>query len=129
MNKLVLKPRLSEKSYGQSQTLRTYVFLVPMDANKQTVAQAIEEQFKVTVTNVNILRVGGKNKRTFMNRRGKFVSGSRSDIKKAYITLKEGDSLPVFAAEEEAEKQQEKAQQAADKAMEKQAKKDKKEKK
>ena len=37
-----------------------------------------------------------------MNRRGKFVRGKRSDVKKAFVSLKEGDSIPVFAAAEEA---------------------------
>lgn len=126
MKDVILRPRLSEKAYGQSQELRTYAFLVPLTVNKQTVAKAVEEQFEVTVTKVNISRSEGKNKRTFMNRRGKFVRGTRSDSKKAYVTLKEGDSLPVFAAEEEAEKEQEKAQAAADKALAKKAKKEKK---
>ena len=118
-NNLDLKPRLSEKSYAQSQVLRTYVFDVPAEANRQTVAAAVTEQFEVEVIKVNIANAKGKNKRTFINRRGKFVRGTRSDVKKAYVTLKEGDKLPIFAQEEEEEA---KAAKAEEKAAKKAAK-------
>ncbi len=134
MSKLhVLKPRLSEKAYGMSQVGSTYVFAVPGDANKLSVASAVADQFEVTVTKVNIMNVKGKAKRTFMNRRGKFVNGVRSDTKKAYVTIKSGQNIPIFAAEEEAEAKQEKTaetlKKAVTKASEKAEKKAKKEKK
>ncbi len=116
---LFLKPRLSEKSYGLSQLTNTYVFDVPKTANKLTVADAVKAQYDVTVTTVKISNIKGKTKRTFISRRGKYVKGTRSDIKKAYVTLKEGDKLPIFAAEEEAEA---KEQKAAEKAAKKAAK-------
>ena len=116
---LILKPRLSEKSYGLSQVRNTYVFDVDSDANKHSVARAVIEQYDVTVTNVNIANIKGKAKRTFLNKRGKFVRGQRSDVKKAYVTLKDGDKLPIFAQEEEAEA---KAEKVAEKAAKKAAK-------
>jgi len=122
-NLTILKPRLSEKAYGQSQSGGVYVFEVPGDANKQTVAEAVATQFSVGVTNVNIMNVKGKDKRTYMNRRGKFVQGSRSDIKKAYVTLVKGESIPIFAAEEEAEAKAEKTAEKIEKVQEKVAKK------
>ncbi len=114
-----LKPRLSEKSYGLSQVRNTYVFDVPTNANKLSVAASVAAQYEVTVIKVNIANIGGKDKRTFLNRRGKFVRGTRSDVKKAYVTLKEGDKLPIFASEEEADA---KAEKAAEKAAKKAAK-------
>jgi len=117
-----IKPRLSEKAYGLSQVRGTYVFEVPDTASKQSIAQAVAEQFEVTVTNVNTTTVKGKSKRTFINRRGKFVRGTRSDIKKAYVTLKSGDSIPIFAAEEEAEAKAEKAAEKAAKKAKKETK-------
>ncbi len=116
---LILKPRLSEKAYGLSQTSRTYVFDVLSSASKQSISSAVAKQFDVGVTNVNVANIKGKAKRTFVNRRGKYVRGTRSDVKKAYVTLKEGDSIPIFAAEEEAEA---KAQKAEEKAAKKSAK-------
>jgi len=123
MDKLMsLKPRLSEKSYGLSQVSNTYVFDVPFDANKLTVASAVSVQYKVTVEKVNMAVTKGKSKRTFISRHGKFVRGTRSDVKKAYVTLKEGDKLPIFAAEEEAEAKEQKAAEKVAKKAKKESK-------
>lgn len=97
---MILRPRVSEKSYAQSQLKNTYVFDVPVDANRVNVAAAVTVQYEVTVTDVNILNVKGKAKRT-VRKGGRAVAGRTSDFKKAYVTLKEGDSLPIFAALEE----------------------------
>lgn len=97
---MTLKPRLSEKAYNQSQSSNVYVFQVPEDANKLTVAQAVEAQFGVKVLTVNIMITKGKIKQSYRKRGGK-VAGSRNDVKKAYVTVKQGDSIPVFAAEED----------------------------
>ncbi len=97
---MTLKPRISEKAYAQSQAANVYVFVVPADANKLTVAQAIEVQFSVTVTAVNIANVKGKVKTSYRKRGGR-TAGNRIDIKKAYVTVKSGDVIPVFANEED----------------------------
>lgn len=100
MSKLVvLKPRISEKSYGLSQK-QVYVFQVPKSTNREAVAKAIAMQFDVTVTGVNITIAKGKAKRT-IKKGGRQVHGQRSDMKKAYVTLKDGDQIAVFAAEDE----------------------------
>jgi large subunit ribosomal protein L23 len=125
---MVLTPRMSEKAYGVSQILNTYVFDVPTDANKHSVARAVSRQFAVTVTNVNIANINGKIKRTY-RKRGRAVQGRQSDTKKAYVTLKQGDTLPLFAAVEESEAKSEKISELAEKAAEKRTKKDKKDKK
>lgn len=98
---LVLKPRLSEKTYAMSLASNTYVFEVAGDANKHSVARAVEAQFDVVVTGVNVVNVKGKAKRT-VRKGGRPIMGKRSDIKKAYVTLKEGQKLPIFDAVEEA---------------------------
>ena len=123
---ITVKPRLSEKSFAQSQN-GVYVFVVPSDANKHSVARAIEEQFDVKVTEVNILNLKGKSKRTVSQKGRRVATGTQSDTKKAYVKLAEGNSLPIFAAEEEAEAQQEKVQTQVDKAAAKQAEKEAKE--
>ena len=122
---IVLKPRLSEKAYGLSRLTRTYVFEIPGNVNKQTVAHAVEQQYEVEVTNVNVANFIGKAKRT-VRKGGRAVKGRESDYKKAYVTLAEGHSLPIFAVEEEAEA---KAAKADEKAAKKAVKADKKEKK
>lgn len=123
---MILKPRLSEKSFAQSQN-RVYVFAVPADANKHTVARAVESQFEVKVAEVNILNLKGKAKRTISQKGRRVATGTQSDVKKAYVTLAEGHNLPIFAAEEEAEAKQEKVQAQVDKATAKQAEKEAKE--
>lgn len=123
---LVLKPRLSEKAFAQSQTKNTYVFVVPGDATKHTVARAVAAQFEVTVTEVNIANVKGKAKRSISKGGRRVSKGSQNDIKKAYVTLKDGDSLPLFAAEEEAVQEAAKADEKAAKKAAKAAKKEKK---
>ncbi len=100
---MILKPRLSEKTYALSQT-GVFVFVVPKDANKHEVKLAVEKTYDVSVTNVRIVVQQGKTSRQYRNRR--FVNGERSDFKKAYVTLKEGDSIPIFAAVEEAESEE-----------------------
>ncbi len=107
-NQIVIRPRLSEKAYAQSEISRTYAVEVPSDANKLTVARAIAAQFNVTVEDVRILNVKGKAKRT-VRKGGRPVMGKRSDVKKAYVTLKEGDRLPFFAQPEDEKKADKKA--------------------
>lgn len=98
---MVLKPRISEKAYGLSEALNTYMFNVPVGASKLAVKLAIEQQYSVGVIKVNIANSKGKLKRT-VRRGGRSVNGRRSDTRKAYVTLKEGDNLPFFAPTEEA---------------------------
>jgi large subunit ribosomal protein L23 len=114
---LVLKPRLSEKTYALSEVRNTYTFEVPGDANKHSVARAVAAQFEVTVENVAMMVVKGKPKRT-VRKGGRPTAGRRSDYKKAYVTLKEGDKLPIFATDED-EKETKKAVKKAAKKEEK----------
>jgi large subunit ribosomal protein L23 len=93
---------MSEKSYALSQKAQTYVFEVPKGENKMTVKAAVEAQFGVTVLDVNMLNVKGKEKRT-VRKNGRSVKGTRSDVKKAYVVLKEGDSIAIFASVEDPE--------------------------
>lgn len=98
---LALNPRLSEKAYALSELHNTYIFDVAYEANRHSIARAVEAQYEVSVTAVRVASVPGKTGRTI--RRGRVVGQSkRSDIRKAYVTLKEGDKLPLFAAEQDA---------------------------
>jgi len=122
---LLLKPRLSEKTYALS-TNRVYVFDVPKDANKHEVARAVADQFEVKVVNVRMANVGGKTKRAISLSGKRLFQGSdgkQNDKRKAYVTLAEGNSLPFFAAVEEAEEKQEATQEKVAKALDKQAQK------
>ncbi len=121
---LSLQPRLSEKAYGLSQTQNVYVFDVPRNASRQSIAAAVKAQFDVTVVNVNVTNRKGKAKRivSITGKRNSNGNGSQSALKKAFVKLKKGDSLPFFAsiAEEEAKEKvaEEKAAKAAAKKTE-----------
>jgi large subunit ribosomal protein L23 len=122
---IVLIPRVSEKAYGLSTARRTYVFDVQGANNKHTVARAVESQYGVTVTSVNVTNLKGKAKRT-VRKGGRGTVGRTSDVKKAYVTLKDGDSLPIFSAIEEASAKEEKANEQFAKVVEKAAAKEEK---
>ncbi len=111
---IALRPRLSEKAFMLSETRRTYVVEVPASASRDLVAKAVAAQFNVTVEGVNIVNVKGKAKRT-IRKGGRPTNGKRSDIKKAYVTLKEGDKLPFFADPEEDKNDKKAAKKAKEK--------------
>ena len=114
---MAILPVVSEKLYAQSAD-GIYAFLVPRSANKHTVKFAVESQFKVKVSSVNVTNIKGKAKR-FISAGGRSVSrGSRNNVKKAYVSLAKGDHIPIFASAEETAK--------VEKAAEKAEKKDKK---
>lgn len=91
---MVLQPRISEQTYALSQD-NVYVFNVPTDANKTDIRSAVEKQFDVTVTKINTTIAKGKSKASARRNR-RPIYGNRKDIKKAYVTLKDGDKLTIF---------------------------------
>ena len=85
---VVLAPHITEKSTMLSET-NSVVFRVASGATKPEIKEAIEALFGVTVTGVNTLVTKGKTKRW----KGKPYQ--RSDVKKAIVTLAEGQSIDV----------------------------------
>ena len=96
-------PRVSEKAYAQSQK-NVYVFNVPLTANKQQIAAAIEAQFEVKVERIKTLVQSGKAVRFSRGKRAHPGKTTRKDAKKAYVTLAEGSSIQVFDQPAEEEK-------------------------
>ena len=84
----ILAPVITEKATLLSEQNKV-VFQVAADASKDEIAAAVEALFKVNVTKVNTLNVKGKTKRF----RG--IVGRRSDVKKAIVTLAEGQSIDI----------------------------------
>ncbi|MCI0479759.1 50S ribosomal protein L23 [Candidatus Uhrbacteria bacterium] len=68
----------------------TYVFDVPVDANKVEIRKAVEALYKVSVTSVRTIRGIGK-----ILRRGR-IGGRRAAWKKAVVTLKEGQTIDLY---------------------------------
>lgn len=123
MKNIVLIPRVSEKAYikSQAENIKTYVFEVPTSVNKHTIARAISVQYEVTVTAVRTTTLKGKTKQSY-RKGGRPQTGVRSDIKKAYVTLKSGDSLPLFADEAAEEAKQAKVAEKTAKKAKKESK-------
>jgi large subunit ribosomal protein L23 len=84
----ILAPVITEKATLLSEHNKV-VFRVALEATKEDIASAVEELFKVKVVKVNTLIQKGKTKR-FRGRPGR-----RSDIKKAVVTLEEGQSIDI----------------------------------
>ena len=84
----ILSPVITEKATMLSEHNKV-VFKVAHEATKDDISAAVEELFKVKVTKVNTLITKGKTK--FF--RG--IKGRRSDVKKAIVTLAEGQSIDI----------------------------------
>lgn len=123
---ITLVPHMSEKAYGLSEKRNVYVFIVPQDINRHQVADAVIDQYKVNVSRVRIAHIPGKTTSRAQKGGRKSTSGKRKDIRKAYVTLAEGNKLPIFAAVEAEEKAVAEAEEKAKVKAEKQSKKEKK---
>ena len=98
-----ITPRATEKAYALSTAKNVYVFNVPLTLNKNQIKEAIEKEFEVTVAGVRTVVQAGKVKRINKSRNPKrYVAGSttQKDIKKAYVTVKEGDKIAIFEGAE-----------------------------
>lgn len=87
---VIKKPHVTEKTSLAADSSNTVAVIVDKDANKIEIKQAVESLFKVKVADVRTVTVAGKVKRS-----GK-TYGKRSNWKKAYVTLQEGQSIDFF---------------------------------
>jgi len=85
---VIRKPVITEKATMASEN-NAVVFEVAIDANKPQIKEAVEALFNVKVKAVNTTVTKGKVKRF----RG--MLGKRRDVKKAYVTLEEGNTIDV----------------------------------
>jgi large subunit ribosomal protein L23 len=85
---IVLAPHITEKSTMLSEN-NSVVFKVAGTASKPEIKAAVEALFNVTVTGVNTIVTKGKTKKW------KGTSYTRSDSKKAIVTLAEGQSIDI----------------------------------
>lgn len=90
LHAVLVQPLLTEKITGLREKTNTVGFIVHPDANRVQIKHAVETLLKVKVEKVNVMNVRGKVKRL-----GRF-SGKRSDWKKAFVTLKEGEKLEMY---------------------------------
>ena len=86
---VLIRPLITEKSNDGMQDNK-YTFVVPLNATKISIRQAVESIFKVKVVDVNTIRVMGKIKRM-----GKHA-GKRPDFKKAIVKVAPGQQIEFF---------------------------------
>jgi large subunit ribosomal protein L23 len=86
----VIRPLVTEKSSALYQARKEYTFVADPRATKADIRRAIETLFDVTVVRVRTLQQRARRKT-----QGRFV-GRRPRWKKAYVRLKDGDSLAIF---------------------------------
>lgn len=96
---MLITPRVSEKSYALAQK-NTYVFNVPLTANKEQVGAVIAKQYGVTVKDVRCLVIKGKAVKAYKGKRQNPGVSHRKDTKKAYVSLAEGSKIELFKEEE-----------------------------
>jgi len=90
ITEVIRRPITTEKTTVIREEGLTLVFQVATEANKIDVRRAVEQLFGAKVASVRTSLVHGK-----VKRQGKY-SGRRSDWKKAYVKLREGEKLPEF---------------------------------
>ena len=91
--KVLVGPHFSEKSAIVGDANNQVVFKVTPDATKPEVKAAVEQLFNVKVAGVSVANVKGKTKRT------RYGMGKRSDWKKAYVRLEQGQEIDFAAVE------------------------------
>ncbi|HXN17913.1 MAG TPA: 50S ribosomal protein L23 [Candidatus Binatus sp.] len=88
---VIKRPIITEKGLGVKETQHTVVFEVASDATKTEIKEAVQRVFKVKVDHVRTANFHGK-----FRRRGR-AEGFRSDWKKAYVRLAEGEKMIEYA--------------------------------
>ena len=87
---VIRRPLITEKTSLMREDGRTIVFQVANGANKVEIKRAVEQLLGAKVSSIRTSLTHGK-----VKRQGRFA-GRRSDWKKAYVTLREGQKMPEF---------------------------------
>ncbi len=92
---ILIRPIVTEKMTGQGESLNRFGFIVDRKANKLQIKKAVEEMYGVNVLAVNTCIYAGKNKSRFT--RTGVISGRSNSLKKAIVTLAEGDIIDFYS--------------------------------
>ena len=92
LHQILRRPIISEKSTNAADSGQQVVFEVLTDATKNEIKTAVESLFEVSVEGVQVINVRGKIKRF-----GK-TPGKRTNWKKAYVRLAEGDDIDFLGS-------------------------------
>jgi large subunit ribosomal protein L23 len=92
---VLIKPIVTEKMTKITDQLNRFGFLVRPEANKLVIKKEIEALYNVTVVAVNTMNYSGKNKSRYT--KAGFVKGRTNAVKKAIVTLKDGDTIDFYS--------------------------------
>ncbi|MHC1708223.1 MAG: 50S ribosomal protein L23 [Bacteroidales bacterium] len=92
---VILKPIITEKMTLQGEKLNRYGFVVRRAANKLQIKKEVESLYGVEVKDVNTLNYSGKRKTRYT--RSGYVSGKTRALKKAVVTLAEGQTIDFYS--------------------------------
>ena len=92
---VLIKPRVTEKMTNITDQFNRFGFLVRPEANKLVIKKEIEALYNVTVVEVNTMNYAGKNKSRYT--KAGLVKGRTNAVKKAIVTLKEGDTIDFYS--------------------------------
>lgn len=95
MENILIKPILTEKMTAAGEKMARYGFVVARQADKPQIKDAVEKAYDVKVADVNTMVYMGKNKRRYT--KNGLQEGRANHVKKAVVTLKEGDKIDFYA--------------------------------
>ena len=87
---VIRRPLITEKTSILREDGRTIVFQVSTGANKLEIRRAVEQLLGAKVASIRTSIAHGK-----VKRQGRFA-GRRSDWKKAFVRLRDGEKMPEF---------------------------------
>ena len=92
---VLIKPIVTEKMTNITDKFNRFGFVVRPEANKLVIKKEIEALYNVTVVDVNTMNYAGKNKSRYT--KAGLVKGRTNAVKKAIVTLKEGDTIDFYS--------------------------------
>ena len=91
----IVKPLVTEKVTDLTEKHNVFCFVVRPEANKLQIQNEVEALYNVKVVSVNTVNYAGKNKSRYT--KAGLLRGKTNAFKKAYVTLKEGESIDFFS--------------------------------
>lgn len=92
---VIIKPIITEKMTSRGENLNQYGFVVHKHSNKLQIKKAVEDLYGVEVLSVNTMNYRGKS--TMRYTKGGVINGKKPSLKKAIVTLAEGEVIDFYS--------------------------------
>lgn len=96
MSQIIIRPIVTEKMTAQGEKENRYGFVVARESNKVQIKQAVEQEYKVTVTGVRTMITHGKRRTRFT--KSLVLRGRSSATKKAIVTVMAGETIDLYSS-------------------------------